>query len=289
LLYRLLRPVREASFRWRMLTRAHRILPSFLIIGAQRSGTTTLYRYLNQHHLVLPSFRQEVHYFDDGFRLGLDWYRAHFALVLQRDLLERTHGAPPVTGEASGYYLFHPHAVRRISQVLPEARLIVILRDPVERAWAHYHQSVRKGETLSFEEAIRTESARIGPEKDKMMNDESYVSWQYRRYSYLRRGLYADQLARLRSRFPREQILVLRSEELLFEDPGATLKRVTGFLGLPRFSPRVFTRPKNYYPPIPAATKAWLTEYFREPNRTLFQQEGIDFGWELPDRSVDVT
>jgi hypothetical protein len=266
-------------FSWRMLTCAHRVLPSFVILGAQRSGTTTLYRYLNQHPLVLPAFQQEVHFFDDNFAKGLAWYRAHFALSLHRDLLARIHGSSPVTGEASGYYLLHPHAVRRISEALPEAKLIVLLRNPIERAWAHYHQRVGKDETLSFEEAIRTESERIGGEREKMLVDESYVSRKYQRFSYLTRGLYAPQISAVRARFRQGQLLILRSEDLLFEAPMAVVERAAAFLGLPRFSPRVLTRSRNYYPPIPEATRTWLAEFFAEPNRRLYQQEGIDFGW----------
>ena len=280
MVYSLLRPIRKTIFSWRMLTCAHRVLPSFVILGAQRSGTTTLYRYLSQHPLMLPAFQQEVHFFDDNFGRGLDWYRAHFPFTVHRDLVARTHEGSPVTGEASGYYLLHPHAVRRISEVLPEAKLIVLLRNPIERAWAHYHQSVGKGETLSFEEAIRKESERIEDEREKMLTDESYVSRKYRRFSYLTRGLYAEQIGAVRARFREEQLLILRSEDLLFDDPIAPVGRATAFLGLPSFSPRVIIRPRDYYPPIPGATRRWLAEFFSEPNRRLYQQEDVDFGWE---------
>ena len=278
--YAVTRQIRRVLFGCRALSSRHRRLPDFVIAGAQRSGTTTLYNYLTQHRLVLRAFEQEIHFFDDQFDYGLDWYRAHFPLAVRRNLLARIHGGPPITGEASGYYLLHPHAIRRISGTLPKAKLILLLRNPIERAWAHYHQSVRKGESLSFEEALRSEEERLAGERDKMLADETYVSLKYRRYSYLTRGLYADQIKRVRFFFPSEQVLVLKSERLLFDDPSSVLAEVTDFLRLPSWSPKVFTRSRDFYPPIPVETRRWLANYFLEHNQRLYEQEGVDFGWE---------
>jgi hypothetical protein len=278
--YGWLHRLRSGLFAWRRLTRRRRGLPEFILAGAQRSGTTTLYDYLAKHPLVLRAFSQEVHFFDDNFGRGVDWYRAHFPLESQRKRVSRRFRGRAVTGEASGYYLLHPHAPRRIAETLPEAKIIVILRNPIERAWAHYHQSVNKGETLSFDEAIRSESSRLAGEREKMLEDESYVSVAYRRYSYLTRGLYAEQLARLRSYVPEERVLVLRSEDLLFNDPAGVVRDTLAFLGLPEAPIETAPRRRDFYPPIPEETRAWLADHFREPNRRLSQQEGMDFGWD---------
>ena len=104
---------------WRLATAPVRTLPDFLIIGAQKSGTTFLYQLLVQHPHVKPAFVKEVHYFDLEYRKGVNWYRSHFPLQMR-------NSREYITGEASPYYLFHPHAPRRASAVVPDAKLVVL-------------------------------------------------------------------------------------------------------------------------------------------------------------------
>ncbi len=119
----------DFSWIYRRLTSGSRRLPDFIILGAQRAGTSSLYYYLSQHPQILPAVRKELHFFDDHYRRGLGWYRSQFP----------TRGARgTITGEATPYYLSHPHAPARIQRLLPQARLIVLLRNPVERAISHY-------------------------------------------------------------------------------------------------------------------------------------------------------
>ena len=135
--------LRQYAFLLRRRTSRLRILPRYLIIGAQKSGTTTLYEYLNQHPAVARSFIQEVHFFDLNFARGLEWYRAHFPTYLRREYVRSRRRMELITGEASAYYLFHPLVCARVRETLPDVRLIVVLRDPVERAWAHYRGTGR--------------------------------------------------------------------------------------------------------------------------------------------------
>ena len=208
-----------------------RVLPDFLVIGAEKCGTTSLYQALTSHPDVHPARRKEPHYFDYHFARGETWYRAWFPFVWVRALRRRRRGRF-LTGEASPDYIFHPHAARRAHALLPEARLIAILRDPALRAFSHHQQQVRKGrEPLSFEEAITREPERVDAPLAKMARDETLAVESVTRFSYLARGRYAEQLERWLALYPRERLLVLFSEELS-KEPAETLRRAFAFLGL---------------------------------------------------------
>ncbi len=140
-----------------------RLLPDYLIIGAQRAGTTSLHRYLIQHPGVRTTLRTKgVHFFDTGYGRGMSWYASRFPTRLTAWYVARRHGVELRTGEASPYYLFHPHVPGRVAEHLPQVKLIALLRDPVGRAYSHYQHEVARGfETLSFEEAIEAEAARL--------------------------------------------------------------------------------------------------------------------------------
>ena len=250
-------------------------MPDFVIIGAQKCGTTFLYNLLGQHPHVALAAKKEIHYFDHHFsNKGRGWYRAHFPSPTWKD------GRKSITGESSPYYLFHPHAARRLAQVVPEARLIVLLRNPVDRAYSHYHQEARRGyEPLTFEKAIEAEEARVRVERDKMLEDEHYASFNHQHFSYLSRGLYVDQLMEWSRFFEDEQMLVLKSEDL-FGQASNALRSVLDFLGLPGYEPEA-TKPylEGRYPPMDPATRRRLEDFFEPHNRRLYEYLGVDFGW----------
>ena len=251
------------------------VLPDFVIIGAQKSGTTFLYNLLTRHPSIEGTFEKEVHYFDRFFHRGIEWYRSQFPLPrlkVQRKV---------ITGETTPDYLFHPHAARRMAKVVPQARLIVLLRNPVDRAYSHYHHQIRKGrETLGFEEAMEAEEERLRGERDKMLEDEHYNSFNYRHFSYLSRGVYVDQLLRWSEYFAKDQMLVLNSEDF-FERAPETLKLVLNFLHLPDWEPETWKiRNKgSYEQEMNPATRRRLEEYFEPHNRRLYEYLGMDFGW----------
>jgi hypothetical protein len=257
-----------------------RLLPDFLIIGAQRSGTTFLYNNLARQSCIAPALTKEVHFFDVRFEKGARWYRAYFPLRM-RAAAERIRRRPYLTGEASPYYLFHLHVPSRVASILPDIKLIALLRNPVDRAYSHYQHERRRGfETLSFEEAIAQESARIEPEIERMLMDEQYNSYNHQHYSYLARGIYVDQLERWMRVFPREQLLILISEQL-YAEPAATVAQVMRFLGAPawaRIAHRRHSAPA--YPRLDAAMRERLAEYFKQHNCRLSDFLGRRVDWD---------
>jgi hypothetical protein len=265
----------EASTAWRRTLRRPGSLPDFVVLGAQKAGTTSLFGYLGQHPQVLRSRVKEVHFFDDGYRRGEVWYRSHFPSAGQ---------GPPgaVVGEASPYYLCHPHAPRRMRERLPRVKLVALLRNPSERAVSHYFHELRKQrETLPILEAMRAEEARIGAEWERLLRDERHVSPVHRAFSYKQRGVYVDQLERWWAQFPRDRLLVLESAEL-FSAPGETLRRVFAFLGIDPDFRCADLAPRNvgvYREEVPAAVRQELDAFFRPHNRRLFERLGRDLGW----------
>ena len=229
-------------------------LPDFVIIGAQKCGTTSLYHLLTRHPLVEPAASKELHFFDSLYDEGIEWYRECFPLPKWKD------GRTTITGEATPGYLFHPLAPERMAKMVPEARLIALLRNPVDRAYSQYHQRVRKGrETRSFEEAVGAEN----PDTE-----------------YLARGIYVDQLLRWSRFYDRDQMLVLKSEEF-FERPLDILKLVLNFLDLPEWQPDVWEIRKKggYEEGIDPSVRRRLEEYFEPHNQRLYEYLGVEFRW----------
>jgi len=264
------RKVLRGAFRaYGRATASIRPLPDFLILGAQKAGTTALYAYLRWHaDITGPSFK-EVSFFDRHYAQGERWYRGHMP-VRRRTLV----------GEASPSYLFHPLAPERVARLLPDARLIALLRNPVERAFSHYQHEVALGrELLSFEEATAREEERMRGELERMLSDSSYFSYAWWNYTYLARGRYAEQLERWFASFPPEQLLVLFTEDLAADTAG-TYRRVLEFLGagvrdLGSY-PRIFDRD---YDAMARETRRQLEQVFAEPNRRLAALLGRELPW----------
>jgi hypothetical protein len=179
-------------------TSSARPLPDYLIVGTQRGGTTTLHHWLAAHPGVLPArLTKGVHWFDTGFARSEAWYRSHFPSRRVRDAAARRLGYEPVVGEGSPYYMFHPFAPTRIASVLPDPRLLVVLRDPVERAWSQYHHETARGfEDLPFEAALEAEAGRLAGEAETLV-EPGATSASHQHHSYEARGRYAEQLEEL--------------------------------------------------------------------------------------------
>jgi hypothetical protein len=234
-----------------------RSLPDFLIVGTQRGGTTTLFKVLLEHPQVGGAgLHKEVHYFDLNADRGERWYRAHFPT---RRSVERARGRAGrfIVGEASPYYLFHPRAPERAGALLPAAKVVVLLRNPVSRAWSQYRHEVELGyEPLSFEDALAAEPERTAGEAALLLEDPRYRSFEHQHHAYVARSDYPPQLDAWLASFPREQVLLLLSEDL-FADPVGTLGRVTSFLGLE-------DRPPGEIPRLNASSGAWMRPETRE-------------------------
>jgi hypothetical protein len=249
-----------------------RALPDYLIIGAQKGGTTSLQWYLNQHPSVRRPTRKELHYFTLHADRPVGWYRAHFPV--------RADGT--VSGDATPYYLFHPAVPDRAHAVVPDARLVVLLRDPVNRAHSHYNHEVALGhETLSFEDALAAEEERLAGEDEKLRADPGARSFAHQHHSYVARGRYAEQLERWLALYPREQLLVLVSEELFADPIGATLE-TQRFLGLPERPPaRLQARNvRRYTSPLDDGLHARLAAGFADDNQRLARLLGRDLPWD---------
>lgn len=263
-----------------------RPFPDLLIIGGQRCGTSSLYKYLGAHPLVIPSLRKEIRYLNRHHAKGEAWYRAHFASRWHRSLVRHRQGGQPLTFEATPAYLFHPLAAGRAAALVPEARIVAMLRSPVDRACSHYHHSVRRGwETLPFEDAIAAEPSRLAGIAERLAADPDAYDNDYLRYSYLARGFYADQLEPWLARYPREQVLVLRSEDF-FSDPVLTYHRLLDFLQLPRWvPPRLGNHSyggaaKPARPDLDSGLRRRLVATFGPHNERLETMLGQRMGWD---------
>jgi len=261
-----------------------RVLPEFVIIGAAKAGTTSLYGWLSEHPFVAPATTKEVHFFDYNYYRGEDWYRRHFPLESQRAAFASEHGRPFLTGEASPSYISHHWAPQRLAKLLPQARLIVMLRNPVDRAYSQFQMSRRENEEPlgSFAEAVEIEDRRLDPERDRAMGSPHYNSWPIGCWSYLMRSRYAEQLERWFALFPRDRFHFLTLEQMS-EDPQRAMEDVHRFLQLPSHRHESL-RPLHTatYDSIDRDTRAQLTEYFRPHNERLYELLGRDLGWERP-------
>ncbi len=259
----------------RQLTAPARMLPDFLIIGAPKAGTTSLYAYLSDHPCIRPAITKEVLFFDRRFGRGRNYYRSCFPI---RPL---SAGRQIMTGEASPYYFQHPLVPERVAGMVPDVRCIVILRDPVERAWSHYRHNVRHGrETLSFREALEREEERAAADRQKMMENSVYFPAGFLQYSYVDGGRYATHLKRWVKHFPLDGRLLVLESSRLFRQPQETLKKVTEFLGLPEFRPDG-VRAENVGIRMEEDPEVmeYLTGVFREENEELFRMIGRRFDW----------
>jgi hypothetical protein len=257
---------------WRMATHQHRELPSAIIVGAQKAGTTQLFEGLLRHPCCFGSVRKELNYFSYLPGRPLLWYRSRFPLS------RTVHRAGGICLEASPSYLPSPVALQRMSDVLPDARVVVVLRDPVARAFSHYqHLKTRRRENRSFAEAVHdiwrrgTLAAELGAAlKEDAPPMLDYISWSY----------YALQLDALWRVYPREQTLVLESAEL-FADTDAACQRAFSFLGLEPFQvtvEKIFNR--GYYrETIDPAIAEELRAHYRPHDELLAKLTGRTFRW----------
>jgi hypothetical protein len=251
-------------------------MPDFCIPGWQKCGTTSLMRYLESHPQVMPAFRKEVNFFNRHYPLGRLWYRAFFPTRPARALRRLTGGGRAVTGESTPNYLGTPGAIERMASALPNLRVVVLIRDPVERAYSHYQMHVRLGrDDRSWEEALRDELAGLAG------RDREEAAEGRHGCPYLSRGLYRYQLEKLRRAFGPESMKVVLAEDL-FDDPQTTFSGITEFLGI---SPHRLTEVRAYnrgtYEDMPEELTAELEEFFRPETARLAEVLGLPGLWSI--------
>ena len=225
-----------------MATCRTRGTPTFLLIGAKRGGTTTLYRLLESHRSyvpLVPSSRtlpmrenmKGVHYFDTNYDRSDRWYRSHFPMAASMRRHALRHGAA-FTGDGSPYYLFHPLAAERAAESVPNAMIIVLLRDPIERTVSHWAEQTRNGiETLTLADALAREASRIGDDCELLTHDRIVRSFAHEHQSYASQSEYGSALSRWMAHFQRARVRVLFSEDL-YRDAADTLLNITDFIGI---------------------------------------------------------
>jgi len=259
------------------------VLPDFLIIGFPKCGTTSLYEYLLQHPDIHPPIGKEIDYFDRLYFRGKNWYKVRFPTFFEKYFFTKVLGRDFLTGEATPRYMVHPHALNRIKKIIPTAKFIVLLRNPIDRAFSHYNMNFRNGyEYLSFEEAIKKEKSRIERRYEKMVNEQNYYSWDYDLFAYLQQGIYFDKIKRWFEIFPREQFLILQSEDFL-KNPSKIYYQTLEFLNLHRWEPLEFKLYKtrlNKSNKIKPEFRQFLLEFFKQYNENLFKLLGRRYNWD---------
>lgn len=285
-------PVRHGAAaavrRYGSATARQRPLPDFLIIGAKKAGTSSLMNWLLRHPAVFSMFpriqaTKSPHFFDLNFWRGPAWYASHFPTRRVRRRRERQIGTLSVVGEASPYYMFHPAAPARAAATVPDARVIVLLRDPVSRAYSNFWDRKAFGseDLATFEQALAAEQTRLATvDDDRLRDDPRYYSFHHDHHSYLARGRYAEHLEPWLGAVAPERRLVLQAEHL-FVDPAGAFGTVQRFLGIPETA----EVPLRHYnerqrPAMDPATRGWLADYYRPHNQTLYRLLGQDLGWE---------
>ncbi|TVU52178.1 MAG: methyltransferase domain-containing protein [Arthrospira sp. PLM2.Bin9] len=250
--------------------------PHFIIIGTQKGGTNSLYQYLCQHPQILPAASKEIHYFTLNYHQPAQWYQSQFP---------RLSHPQQLTGEGSPYYLYHPAVPQRLHQYYPQVKLIVLLRNPVDRAISHYYWEVKLGcETLCLEKAIAAEAQRLEGEQQKLSANGTYYSFNHQHYSYLDRGIYVQQLQRWMAIFPRSQFLIIRSEDL-YSNPETVVNQVFNFLDLPPYHQGHYNRYNaGNYSPVSPQLRQQLQAYFQPYNLKLREFLGQDLGWDSHDK-----
>jgi Sulfotransferase domain len=248
---------------------------AFIIAGVQKAGTTALFDYLGDEAALVLSREKEVHFFDDDAR---DWATPEYGAY-------HAHFPPPdgrPRGEATPIYLYWPNSLERIAAYNPAMKLIAVLRDPVTRAWSHWKMEYARGvETHPFAWCIREGRQRLFAADAARPDDTK--PWGFdREVSYVERGFYGEQIGRLYSLFPRDQVLLLTSEGLR-TDPGAALTDVRSFLGLPKGGRPVAReahvgREMDYGADLTAQDVAHLRDVYARDAARLADLTGLRFG-----------
>ncbi|WP_347375013.1 sulfotransferase [Aequorivita sp. Q41] len=271
--------IKKIISEYRSLTWKRRSLPDFLIVGAQKAGTTSLFYYLSQHPQIVSPYKKEVHYFDGGlnpkvdtYKKGEKWYRSNFPLKPKSKKIK--------TFEASPLYLFNPLAPKRIKELLPNVKIIILLRDPVERAISQYHHENKKEEwdNSPIVKAMQMEEERM----KTALESKDYKSKEFIKYSYKARGKYAEQIERYFMLFPKSNILILESDQF-FQKPQEVLKKILSFVEVDDQYEFKNLTPKNTgkykAENVNDEVKNYLKNYFNESNKELYELLGKDFNW----------
>ena len=259
---------------YRIMTNQLRVLPDFVVIGSTKSGTTSLHYYLIQHPGIISE--RNVHFFEYMQTNSIEWYRAYFPTKAYKNFKKLT------VGEQTATYLFHPLIPKRIHTTIPNAKLIVVLRNPVDRAYSNYTHQVREGiEKRTFEEAIKSELKRIEICKNNSeykINNDDFSNHVI--FSYLRHGIYVDFIKAWMEFFTKEQFLILPTYDLN-NNRAKFLKQVFDYLNVQNFEIKDVERQNaGEYKKLDKSMRKFLVDYYRPHNERLFKLLGKNFDWD---------
>jgi len=247
-------------------------LPDYLIIGAVKSGTTSMYSYLIQHPNIEPALTKQIHFFDQFYYRGTKWYKSNFPMKLSMN--------GKITGEATPFYFIHPSAPERIHKLIPNVKLIVMFRNPIDRAFSHYQMEYRhEKEKYTFEEALENENKRLDGHFERLLNDSNYYNHDFFSHSYRYTGMYYDHLKRWMDVFPKKQFLIIDSDQFN-EEPDIWYNKTLKFLNQKEFHLEEYKKMKKAkYSPINKDTRKNLQEFFEPYNEKLYKLVDFDFNW----------
>lgn len=246
-----------------------------------KSGTTSLYDFVVKHPAIIPAATKELQYFSILYKFGELWYRSNFPTNLSRHRFYKKTNQKLLSGEASPTYLFYPVVPSRMKKILTNVKLIVILRNPVDRAYSHYHMNLRhNNEPFSFEKAIEIEKNQLDVERERLLKDPDFVPSPYRTHLYLARGIYADQLENWFRYYSREKFLILATEDF-HNNPQQILDQVFDFLEIAPFQiENLRNLNVGNYKKMNKNTRRLLIEYFKPHNRRLSELLRRSFDWD---------
>ena len=256
-----------------------RVLPECAVIGTGKGGTTALHYYLGQHPCIGSSAYDELGFFNENYHLGINWYKSLFPTVFYKKKME-SKNKQCLFFDVTSTYMEEELTAKNVYEVNPNQKIIVILRNPVDRAYSHYHVNVKeKSEKRSFEDAVFEEMNRIKSERIIQNKNKNLRVFTPNNIHYLKKGFYALQLKSWFKIFPREQILVLSTEEFQ-EDQNIIYKKIFDFLNIPNMKIKSTEKmEKGNYIPMKHDTQNLLLDYFRQYNYELFELINSEFDW----------
>lgn len=254
-------------------------LPDFIVVGAQKAGSSSLFAALTSHPKIGSSLRKEVHYFDlRRHSHPLSWYCGHFTPQAKRRI-------GSITGEASPSYMFFPDCADAIAATCPRARILIVLREPAARALSHYRHNRRTVPHLETEtnaaKALFAEQKRVGSILADLANASPQDRALAARFAYLSRGHYADQITRFYSAFGKQQVMVLESEDLSGAPDNGIGDRLCEFLGVPRHTLTFERRNADQSErPVDPDLQCQLETYFAPHDAQLADLLGRRLSWQ---------
>ena len=265
---------------YRLLTNRFRMYPDFIIIGSIKSGGQSLMYYLRQHPSI--EVQHDVNFFQYTYSNRLESYRAYFPTSFYKAYLKTFHNTDLVSGEMTSSYIFHPQIPERVKETIPNVKLIVNLRNPVDRAYSAYNHMVRDGwESKTFEDAINSELRRIEIiEEDGRLNSKNPHFENFHMFLYLRQGNYAEKLRTWMEFFPKEKFFIFSTNELA-EKPTEVIGQVFDHLNVPNIKIKNFERRNvGKYNKMKESMRDFLVDYYKPYNKNLYELIGKKFDWD---------